>query len=115
MTQNEIPASGFYNADSLAEMKKFPDGFFDFAIVDPPYGTPDNAEFFSRGNGRFCGRFERYTLENIRREQGAHCVPRGRGKKYAEILNNENPPHLHNFLISNEPEEHGRKNTGKKS
>lgn len=30
--------SGFYNMDCMEAMKEFPDGFFDLAIVDPPYG-----------------------------------------------------------------------------
>jgi len=29
---------GFYNMDCMEGMKDFPDGFFDLAIVDPPYG-----------------------------------------------------------------------------
>lgn len=29
---------GFYNMDCVAGMKQFPDGYFDLAIVDPPYG-----------------------------------------------------------------------------
>jgi DNA modification methylase len=29
---------GFYNMDCMEAMKEFPDGFFDLAIVDPPYG-----------------------------------------------------------------------------
>lgn len=29
---------GFYNLDCMEAMKGFPDGFFDLAIVDPPYG-----------------------------------------------------------------------------
>ena len=28
----------FYNADCMEEMKKYPDNYFDLAIVDPPYG-----------------------------------------------------------------------------
>ena len=27
-----------YNMDCMQGMKEFPDGFFDLAIVDPPYG-----------------------------------------------------------------------------
>ena len=27
-----------YNMDCLAGMKQFPDGYFDLAVVDPPYG-----------------------------------------------------------------------------
>lgn len=30
--------AGFYNMDCMDGMKEFPDGFFDLAIVDPPYG-----------------------------------------------------------------------------
>ena len=37
MTDNPMPP-GFYNMDCMAAMKQFPDGFFDLAIVDPPYG-----------------------------------------------------------------------------
>lgn len=29
---------GFYNMDCMEGMKEFPDGYFDLAIVDPPYG-----------------------------------------------------------------------------
>lgn len=29
---------GFYNMDCMDGMKEFPDGFFDLAVVDPPYG-----------------------------------------------------------------------------
>lgn len=29
---------GFYNMDCMEAMRKFPDKFFDLAIVDPPYG-----------------------------------------------------------------------------
>lgn len=29
---------GFYNMDCMDGMKEFPDGYFDLAIVDPPYG-----------------------------------------------------------------------------
>lgn len=30
--------SGFYNMDCMEGMRQFPGGFFDLAIVDPPYG-----------------------------------------------------------------------------
>lgn len=29
---------GFYNMDCMDGMKEFPDGYFELAIVDPPYG-----------------------------------------------------------------------------
>lgn len=48
---------GFYNMDCMDGMKEFPDGYFDLAIVDPPYGD---------GNGgnpdRFGERFDRYKI-----------------------------------------------------
>jgi len=34
----EIMPSGFYNMDCMEAIKRFPDGFFDLAVVDPPYG-----------------------------------------------------------------------------
>lgn len=30
--------TGFYNMDCMDGMKEFPDGYFDLAVVDPPYG-----------------------------------------------------------------------------
>ncbi len=30
--------SGFYHMDCMEGMKGFPDGYFDLAVVDPPYG-----------------------------------------------------------------------------
>ena len=32
---------GFYNMDCMEGMKEYPDGYFDLAIVDPPYGGND--------------------------------------------------------------------------
>ena len=50
---------GFYNMDCLDGMKEFPDGYFDLAICDPPYG--DGGGHFLRQDGsRFGGRFDRY-------------------------------------------------------
>lgn len=40
---------GFYNMDCMEAMKEFPDGFFDLAIVDPPYGI--GADNFNNGSG----------------------------------------------------------------
>lgn len=33
---------GFYNMDCMSGMAEFPDGYFDLAIVDPPYGIKEN-------------------------------------------------------------------------
>lgn len=37
---------GFYNADCMEHLKEFPDGYFDLAVVDPPYGI----KVFSKDN-----------------------------------------------------------------
>lgn len=34
----DLRAGGFFNMDCMQGMKEFEDGFFDLAIVDPPYG-----------------------------------------------------------------------------
>ena len=48
--------------DCMDGMKEFPDGFFDLAIVDPPYGTGNRGG--TTTHNRFGGRFDRY--EEIR-------------------------------------------------
>lgn len=40
---------GLYNMDCMEAMKQFPDGFFDLAVVDPPYGI--SADKFNNGAG----------------------------------------------------------------
>lgn len=57
--------AGFYNMDCMDALKDYPDGYFDLAIVDPPYGSgnagggmtdlhpPDD----STGTGRRYNRF----------------------------------------------------------
>ena len=52
---------GFYNMDCMEAMKEFPDGFFDLAIVDPPYGggyREDNSTTALRGGGIELGAAE---------------------------------------------------------
>lgn len=44
-----IPDFGFYNLDCIEGMKQFPDGYFDLAIVDPPYGIGESG---SRNHSR---------------------------------------------------------------
>lgn len=41
---------GYYNMDCMQGMKEFPDGYFDLAIVDPPYGI--NAGKMHMGSGK---------------------------------------------------------------
>jgi len=44
------------NADCVSEMKKFPDKYFDLAVVDPPYGININANL-----GRKKGKRKRFA------------------------------------------------------
>lgn len=41
---------GYYNMDCMKGMAEFPDGFFDLAIVDPPYGI--KVDTYGRKKGR---------------------------------------------------------------
>jgi len=68
---------GFYNADCMAEMEKFPDKFFDLAITDPPYGI--SADTFNNGAG-YKDHAKGSTAYNLRLNQGA-------GKLKDRILN----------------------------
>lgn len=45
-----------FNRDCVEAMKEFPDGFFDLAVVDPPYGDGLHAE-----NGGGKGWFTKYN------------------------------------------------------
>ena len=54
------------NVDCVQAMKQYPDGYFDLAVVDPPYGGGGQA-FRSRDGSRFGGRFDKYK----RTEQAA--------------------------------------------
>lgn len=55
--------SEFINADCMEYLPKYPDGYFDLAICDPPYGggfTADAADSFDSKRGRFGQRFDKY-------------------------------------------------------
>ena len=39
--QTAVMRSAVYNEDCIAVMKRYPDKFFNLAIVDPPYGNID--------------------------------------------------------------------------
>lgn len=70
---------GFYNMDCMDGMKEFPDGYFELAIVDPPYGDASK----NKGGGywnRFGQRFDRYKDPQTRKPPGAgHGVARTGG------------------------------------
>ena len=67
--------AGFYNLDCMEGMAQFPDGFFDLAIVDPPYGI--SADTFNNGSGASKDKGHKYgTAVRCRRDR----VNDGRGK-----------------------------------
>ena len=43
-------APGFYNMDCMDGMREFPDGYFELAIVDPPYGDGGGGSAERRGS-----------------------------------------------------------------
>ena len=90
--------AGFYNMDCMDGMKEFPDGFFDLAIVDPPYGggvtNPDDGSGGGKSQGlhaeisfvaadaRFGNkgsRFERYRQSRAQGRRMGTKVPDERG------------------------------------
>ena len=44
-----LELNNLYNMDCMDGMRQFPDGYFDLAIVDPPYGI--GADKFKNGAG----------------------------------------------------------------
>ena len=69
--------SEFVNGDCMSFLPSFPDGAFDLAIVDPPYGSgaSDDAAAPIRGGGRF-DRYKRGI--EARRDMGDE-IPDERG------------------------------------
>ena len=42
-----------FNRDCMEAMKEFPDGFFDLAVVDPPYGIGYDKQISNQGGQRY--------------------------------------------------------------
>ena len=47
-----------YNVDCIEYMRSLPDGYFDLAVCDPPYGSGNDTKL--GGGKRFGGIFDRY-------------------------------------------------------
>ena len=58
-----------YNADCVEKMREYPDGYFDLAVVDPPYGGGGHT-FKGNGKTRFGGIFDKYAASE-RAEDGS--------------------------------------------
>lgn len=59
-----------YNMDCMQGMKEFPDGFFDLAIVDPPYGIGIDEQ-----KKRVCGN-PKHNRKSISGKAGTRLFPR---------------------------------------
>ena len=55
---NRSPLSLVFNEDCVAGMKRFSDGHFDLAIVDPPYGIDVANMNMGAGKGKRCSKIE---------------------------------------------------------
>lgn len=104
-----------FNCDCMEYMKTLPDGFFDLAVVDPPYGDGLHAE---DGGGK--GWFTKY---NQKAEDSLynteHRNLRGRFDRYndAEACSQSVQVERERELTAGQPEQAGRglKSTAKKS
>jgi site-specific DNA-methyltransferase (adenine-specific) len=66
------------NEDNKDLMARYPDGYFDLAIIDPPYGSAGvGPQWEKLKRGRWGGRFDKYAKETVRHASGG-----GRFKKY---------------------------------
>lgn len=72
----------FFNADCMEGMKRFPDKYFDLAIVDPPYGI--NADMFNNGAGAKKDKGKLYSTA-VKLRKGR--LNQGSGKLKNRILN----------------------------
>lgn len=55
----------FYNADCMEIMKQYPDGYFDLAVVDPPYGMQRKMDG-TGGAGRIMRKWKRNNLWDVK-------------------------------------------------
>ena len=76
---------GFYNMDCMEGMKEFPDGFFDLAIVDPPYGI--QADRFNCGSGASKDKGKYGTSVRLREGKQNGRLNHGCGKLKNRMLN----------------------------
>jgi len=63
----QYPNFHFYNADNMEIMRRYPDKYFDLAIVDPPYGDSCNLKGGSSHSGKngWSGKISKTDQWNI--------------------------------------------------
>jgi len=88
-----------FNEDCMVVMSRYPDKYFDLAVVDPPYGGGSQsvnvererelqggaADFESRKRSRFGGRFDRYHISNEDGRQLEQEIPMGTNKPVERV------------------------------
>ena len=68
---DELGKIKLYNADCMGVMKKYPDKYFDLAVVDPPYGIgEDGLKNHSRGK---LAKSKEYTPKNWDKKTPSIC------------------------------------------
>lgn len=67
-----------YNMDCMEYMKSLPDGAFDLAVVDPPYGDALTNESGGGKWNRFGGRFDRYKPSAQREKETGGAARTGK-------------------------------------
>ena len=103
---------GFYNMDCVEAMKRFPDGFFDLAIVDPPYGDGNSGI-----GGGYAVRRMVQPIQNGGTGSGTGSTDTRNWNRFAggTTFRKYMRGGAHSGEPSKEQAEHGRKNTAKKS
>ena len=84
MTQNHcytLPFSEVYNEDCIEVMKRYPDNYFDLAVVDPPYGIEDK---ISIGGGSHTK--NKTKFHNLYSENGKNWDIRPENEYWNELL-----------------------------
>ena len=59
--------TGFYNMDCMDGIKEFPDGYFDLAIVDPPYGIGVQSMQYTKTGKQHSSRWAAAESRDYRR------------------------------------------------
>lgn len=67
-----------YNMDCMAGMARFPDKYFDLAVVDPPYGSAGK-NFKRQDGGRFGGWFDKFDTSRFDVNFGGYRIERTGG------------------------------------
>lgn len=71
-----MPEQIALNIDCMEYMKSLPDGAFDLAVVDPPYG--DGGQDFKRSDkSRFGGVFDKYRSQSVNVERESKVTRTG--------------------------------------